>query len=184
MERSLRRAYSSESLAKSVEISNNPKRDLESSMDHEANLVSSVGSSNGLVEQVECPDRSGEQVITLKSLAGNLGSSWSVDSSDLEQEVLSLQEQVHAEKDMSVVLEVQDEKWRLGMDDKFGVKAWKFSDLLKRARPIQRISVNGKSTKGKSAKVKMKSLKEKIKSIKEKIKSDKEKIKSVKQKSK
>ena len=73
------------------------------------------------------------------------------------------------------------------MDDKFGVKkAWKFSDLLKRARPIQRIPINGKSatkitknpTKGKSTKVKMKSVKEKIKSDKEKIKSVKEKSKS------
>jgi len=110
-------------------------------------------------------------------------SSWSVDNSDLEedkQEVLSLQEQLRVEKDLRVVLEVQDEKWRLGMDDKFGVKkAWKFSDLLKRARPIQRNPVNGKSatkttknpTKGKSAKVKMKSVKEKIKSVKEKSKS-------------
>ena len=114
----------------------------------------------------------------------------SVDNSDLEedeQEVLSLQEQLRVEKDLRVVLEVQDENWRLGMDDKFGVKAWKFSDLLKRAGPIQRIPVNGKSatkitknpTKGKSAKVKMKSVKEKIKSDKEKIKSDKEKIKQV-----
>ena len=73
------------------------------------------------------------------------------------------------------------------MDDKFGVKkAWKFSNLLKRARPIQRNPVNGKlatkttknPTKGKSAKVKMKSVKEKIKSDKEKIKSIKEKSKS------
>jgi len=73
------------------------------------------------------------------------------------------------------------------MDDKFGVKkAWKFSNLLKRARPIQRNPVNGKlatkttknPTKGKSAKVKMKSVKEKIKSDKEKIKSVKEKNKS------
>jgi len=122
--------------------------------------------------------------------ADSSDSSWSVDNSDLEedeQEVLSLQEQLRVEKDLRVVLEVQDEKWRLGMDDKFGVKkAWKFSDLLKRARSIQRIPVNGKAatkitknpTKGKSAKVKMKSVKEKIKSDKEKIKSVKEKSKS------
>jgi len=43
-------------------------------VEHEASLVSSVRSSNSLVEQVECPDRSGEQVITLKSLAGSLDS--------------------------------------------------------------------------------------------------------------
>jgi len=56
---------------------------------------------------------------------------------------------------------VQNEKWLLGMDDKFGVKAWKFFDLLKRARPIQRNPVNGKSVtkiiknpvKGKSARL-------------------------------
>ena len=122
--------------------------------------------------------------------ADSSNSSWSVDNSDLEedeQEVLSLQEQLRVEKDLRVVLEVQDEKWRLGMDDKFGVKkVWKFSDLLKRARPIQRVPINGKSatkitknpTKGKSAKVKMKSVKEKMKSDKEKIKSVKEKSKS------
>ncbi|QCE03435.1 hypothetical protein DEO72_LG8g1459 [Vigna unguiculata] len=118
--------------------------------------------------------------------------SWIMDNSDLEQEVLSLQEQLRVEKDLRVVLEVQDEKWRLGMDDKFGVKEWKFFDLLKRARPIQRNLVNGKAitkiiknpVKGKLAKVKMKSVKEKMKSVKEKIKSDKEKIKSIKEKSK
>jgi len=72
------------------------------------------------------------------------------------------------------------------MEDKFSVKkVWELSNLLKRARPIQRNPVNDKSatktiknpTKGKSAKVKMKS-------VKEKIKSDKEKIKLVKEKSK
>ena len=183
MERSTRRADSSKSLAENVEILDNPKRDLESSVDHKANLVSLVRSSNSLVEQVECLDHS-EQVITLKSLARSIGSSveslassdnsaWIVDNSHLEQE-----KQLHVEKDLRVVVEVQDEKWRLGMDDKFCVKkAWKFFDLLKRARPIQRISINGKSatktiknpTKGKSVKVKIKSIKEKIKSDKEKI---------------
>ena len=80
---------------------------------------------------------------------------------------------MHAEKDLRVVLEVQDEKWRLGMEDKFSVKkVWELSNLLKRARPIQRNLVNGKSTtknptKCKSTKVKMKSAKEKIKSDKE-----------------
>jgi len=57
-----------------VDISNSLKMYLESSVEHEASLVSSVRSSNSLVEQVECPDRSGEQVITLKSLAGSLDS--------------------------------------------------------------------------------------------------------------
>ena len=127
MERSSRCADSIESLAKSVEISNSPKRVLkisvehvERSVEHEASLVSSVGSSNCFiksVEQMECPDHLGEQVNISKSLAGNLGSldssTWSVDSLDLEQEVLSLQEKLHAEKDLRVVLEVQDEKWRL-----------------------------------------------------------------------
>jgi len=89
---------------------------VESLVEHDANLVSLIGSLNSLVEQVECPDRLGEQVITLKSLARSLSSlverlvssdslAWIVDSSDLEQE-----EQLHAEKDMRVVLEVQDEK--------------------------------------------------------------------------
>ena len=57
-----------------MDISNSLKMYLESSVEHEASLVSSVRSSNSLVEQVECPDRSGEQVITLKSLAGSLDS--------------------------------------------------------------------------------------------------------------
>jgi len=99
---------------------------VESSMEHEANSVSSVGSSNSLiklVEQVECQYHLGEQVITLKSLAKSLDSSvesldssikrlassdslvWIVDSSDLEQE-----EQLRAEKDRRVVLEMQYEK--------------------------------------------------------------------------
>ena len=115
---------------------------------------------------MECLDRLGEQVNISKSLVGNLCSSdsltWSVDSLDVEQELLSLQEQLHAEKDMRVVLEVQDEKWGLGMDDEFSVKKAWVSDLLKRARPIQRNSVNYKlateriknPSKGKATKVK------------------------------
>jgi len=72
---------------------------------------------------------------------------------------------------MRVVLEVQDEKWQLEMDDKFGVKkAWELSDLLKRVWPIQRNPINDKlaiktvknPTKGKSTKVKKKSVKDKI----------------------
>jgi len=51
-----------------------------------------------------------------------------------EQEVLSLQEQLLAEKDFRVALEVQDEKLRLEMDDEFGVKkAWELLDILKKA---------------------------------------------------
>jgi len=70
MERLSRFVDSLKSLTERLEISNNPKRDLESSMehlessvDHEASLVSSVGSPNRLIkslEQVECQDRSGE----------------------------------------------------------------------------------------------------------------------------
>ena len=95
---------------------------------------------------------------------------------------------MHAEKDHRAVLKEQDEKWRLEIDDDgFGVKkAWELSDLLKRAQPIQRNPINGKSvtkiiknpTKGKSIKLKMKSVNEKIKSDKEKVKSVKEKSKS------
>ena len=56
-----------------------------------------------------------------------------------EQEVLSLQEQLLAEKDFRVALEVQDEKLRLEMDDEFGVKkAWELLDILKKAWPIRR----------------------------------------------
>jgi len=127
MERSSRRVDNLKSLEECVKILYSPKRDLESSVEHveslvehEVSSVSSVGSLNYLiksVEEVECPNRSGEQVITLKSLTGSLGSSvdsrassdslaWIMDSSNIEQE-----EQVHVEKDMRVVLEVQDEKW-------------------------------------------------------------------------
>ena len=175
MERSSSRANSSENLAESVEILNNSIEHVESLMEHEASLVSSVGSPDNLiklVEQVECPYHLKEQVNISESLAGNLGSSdsstWIVVSSNLEQE-----EQLHAKKDLRVVLEVQDEKWRLEINDEFGVKkAWQLSDPLKRTRPIQRNLVNGKSTtknptKCKSTKVKMKSAKEKIKSDKE-----------------
>jgi len=79
------------------------------------------------------------------------------------------------------------------MDDEFGVeKVWELSNLLKRAQPIQRKSVNDNLatetiknlTKGKSTKVKMKSVKEKMKLVKKKIKPNKGKIKSVKEKSK
>jgi len=147
MERSSSRADSSESLDESVEILNNSMEHVESLMEHEASLVSSVGSLDNLiklVEQVECPYHLGEQVNITESLAGNLGSSdssaWIVDSSNLEQE-----EQLHAEKDLRVVLQVQDEKWQLETDDEFGVKkAWELFDLLKRARPIQRNPVDGK----------------------------------------
>ena len=67
-------------------------------------------------------------------------------NSNFEQEVLNLQEQLRAENDLRVVLEVQDEKWRIGMDDEFSVKkAWKLFNLLKKARPIQKNLVNDKS---------------------------------------
>ena len=93
-----------ESLKESMEISDIPKRDLESSVEHvgssvehKANSISLVASLNiliKLVEQVGCPNRSGEQVSISESLAGSLGSSVEcLGSSDLEQEVLSLQEE-------------------------------------------------------------------------------------------
>jgi len=53
MEMSSRCEDSSKILAESVEISNSPKRDLESSVEHEASLVMSVGSHNGLIKSVE-----------------------------------------------------------------------------------------------------------------------------------
>jgi len=48
---------------------------VKSSVEHEANLVSLVGSPNSLIklaEQVECPYRSRELVNILESLVGSL----------------------------------------------------------------------------------------------------------------
>ena len=180
---------------KAVRLEREMTTNLAEEVEEEAVLLMMGCSSRDEHKQVEKSARRLSIINQTSSMKRSLrradssDSSWSVDCSDLEedeQEVLSLQEQLRAEKDLRVVLEVQDEKWRLGMDDKFGVKAWKFSDLLKRTRPIQRNTVNGKSTtkttknptKGKSAKVKMKSVKEKIKLDKEKIKAVKEKSKS------
>jgi len=100
----------------------------------------------------------------------------------IEQEVLSLQEQLCAKKDFKVALEVQDEKWWLEMNDEFGVKTtWELFNLLKRAWPIERNPLNDNSAtkttkdlvRDKSTKVKKKSAKAKNKSatMKEKYKS-------------
>jgi len=98
MEKWSRRVDSSESLAKSVKISDSSMEHVESLMEHEANLVSSVGSPDSLIKlvaQVECPYHLGEQVNISESLTRNLGSldssTLSMDSPDLEQE-----EQLHA----------------------------------------------------------------------------------------
>ena len=47
---------------------------------------------------------------------------------------------------MNATLEVQDEKWRLEMNDEFGGKwLWELFDLSKGALPIDRNPVNDKS---------------------------------------
>jgi len=49
---------------------------------------------------------------------------------EFEEDVSSLQEQLQVEKDMRVALEVQDEKWRLEMDEEIehnNTRVW--SDL-------------------------------------------------------
>jgi len=68
----------------------------------------------------------------------------------LEQDVSSLQEQLQIEKDLRAAMEVQDEKWRLEIDEEIEEiehnNKWVRSNLLKRSRPIDKNSVNDKST--------------------------------------
>jgi len=60
----------------------------------------------------------------------------------LEQDISSLQEQLQVEKDLRVALEVQDEKWRLEMDEEIERNnTWVWYDLSKGSRPIDKNSV-------------------------------------------
>jgi len=54
---------------------------------------------------------------------------------EFEEDVSSLQGQLQVEKDLRAALEVQDEKWRLEMDEKIEHNnTWVWSDLSKRSR--------------------------------------------------
>ena len=65
------------------------------------------------------------------------------------EDVSSLQEQV--KKDLRAALEVQDEKWRLEMNEEIEHNnTWVWSDLSKGSQPIDKNSVNDKSVKEKN----------------------------------
>ena len=65
---------------------------------------------------------------------------------EYQEDVSSLQEQLQVEKDLRAALEVQDEKWRLEMDEEIEHKnTWVWYDLLKGSRPIDKNSFNDKS---------------------------------------
>jgi len=54
---------------------------------------------------------------------------------ELEQDISRLQEQLHAEKDLRAIMEVQDEKWQLTIDEEIDVikcnNTWEWSNLSK-----------------------------------------------------
>ena len=79
------------------------------------------------------------------------------------EDVSSLQEQLQVEKDLRVALEVQDENWRLEMDEEIEHNTWVWSDLSKGSRPIDKNSVNDKSTTKTTNQMSNKSAKEKNK---------------------
>jgi len=83
---------------------------------------------------------------------------------EFEEDVSSLQEQLQVKKDLRAVLEVQNEKWRLEMDEEIEHNnIWVWPDLSKGSRSIDNNSVNDKSaTKTKNA-MSNKSAKEKNK---------------------
>ena len=65
---------------------------------------------------------------------------------EFEEDVSSLQEQLQVEKDLRAALEVQDEKWRLEMDEEIEHNnMWVWSDLSKGSLPIDKNLVNDKS---------------------------------------
>ncbi|XP_027927593.1 uncharacterized protein LOC114184484 [Vigna unguiculata] len=86
---------------------------------------------------------------------------------EFEEDVSSLQEQLQIEKDLRTALEVQDEKWRLEMDEEIeeiehnNTRVW--YDLSKGNRPIDKNSVNDKSATKKKNPMSNKSVKEKNK---------------------
>ena len=85
---------------------------------------------------------------------------------EFEEDVSSLQEQLQVEKDLRVALEVQDEKWRLEMDEEIehnNTWVWVWSDLSKGNWPIDKNSVNDKSTTKTKNPMSNKSAKEKNK---------------------
>ena len=84
-----------------------------------------------------------------------------------EEDVSSLQEQLQVEKDLRAALEVQDEKWRLEMDEEIEEiehnNTWVWSDLSKGSRPIDNNSINDKSVTKTKNPMSNKSAKEKNK---------------------
>jgi len=83
------------------------------------------------------------------------------------EDVSSLQEQLQVEKDLRAALEVQDEKWRLEMDEEIEEiehnNTWVWSNLSKGSQPIDKNSVNYKSVTKTTNPMSTKSAKEKNK---------------------
>ena len=82
---------------------------------------------------------------------------------EFEEDVSTLQEQLQVEKDLRAALEVQDENWRLEMDEENEHNTWVWSDLSKGSRPIDKNLVNDKSTTKTTNQMSNKSAKEKNK---------------------
>jgi len=86
---------------------------------------------------------------------------------EFEEDVSSLQEQLQVEKDLRTALEVQDEKWRLEMDEEIEDiehnNTWVWSNLSKGSRPIDKNSFNDKSATKTNNPMSNKSVKEKNK---------------------
>jgi len=86
---------------------------------------------------------------------------------EFEEDVSSLQEQLQVEKDLRAALEVQDEKWRLEMDEEIEYiehnNTWMWSNLSKGSWPIDKNSVNDKSATKTKNPMSNKSVKEKSK---------------------
>jgi len=82
---------------------------------------------------------------------------------EFEEDVSSLQEQLQVEKDLRAALEVQDENWRLEMDEEIEHNTWVWYDLSKGSRPIDKNLVNDKSATKTTNQMSNKSAKEKNK---------------------
>jgi len=101
---------------------------------------------------------------------------------ELKQDVSSLQEQSQVEMNLRVELEVQDEGWRLAIDEEINAiecnNTWELSYPFIGGQPINKNMVKNKlSTKIARNPVNNKSAKEKNKLVKERNRMTKEKIK-------
>jgi len=143
--------HSSNKLVEQVDYS-------DSSVEHVKSLSSSVFEEEELlIQRLEISKRDLQQSIE-KEVRDNLILQASLERRKqalqkrcLEfEDVSSLQEQLQVEKDLRAALEVQDEKWRLEMDEEIEEiehnNTWVWFDLSKGSQPIDKNSVNDKST--------------------------------------